>query len=68
MNTKKGFKLSSQGRIASAVSLALVLPMLSVTALADNIRPVGQTSVSKVGDVDVVNIANPNAKGQRPFS
>ena len=63
MNTKKGFKLSSQGRIASAVSLALVLPMLSVTALADNIRPVGQTSVSKVGEVDVINIANPNAKG-----
>ncbi len=61
--TKKGFKLSSQGRIASAVSMALVLPMLSVAALADNIRPVGDTSVSQVGNVDVVNIANPNSQG-----
>lgn len=63
MNTKKGFKLSPQGRIASAVSMALVLPMLSVAALADNIRPVGDTSVSQVGKVDVVNIANPNSQG-----
>lgn len=61
--TKKGFKLSSQGRIASAVSMALVLPMLSVAALADNIKPVGDTSVSQVGNVDVVNIANPNSQG-----
>lgn len=60
---KQGFKLSPQGRIASAVSMALVLPMLSVTALADNIRPVGDTSVSQVGKVDVVNITNPNSQG-----
>lgn len=63
MINKKGFKLSSQGRIASAVSMALVLPMLSMAALADNIKPVGETSVSQVGQVDVVNIVNPNSKG-----
>ncbi|WP_296402421.1 hemagglutinin repeat-containing protein [Psychrobacter sp.] len=63
MNTIYSFKLSSQGRIATAISLAIVLPMVSVAALADNIKPVGNTSVSQVGGVDVVNIANPNAKG-----
>ncbi|WP_019673510.1 two-partner secretion domain-containing protein [Psychrobacter lutiphocae] len=63
MNTKQTFKLSPQGRIASAVSMALVLPFMSVAALADNIRPIGDTTVSQVGKVDVVNIANPNAKG-----
>ncbi|AWT49941.1 hypothetical protein DLE54_10785 [Psychrobacter sp. YP14] len=63
MNHTQAFRLSPQGRIASAVSMALVLPFMSVSALADNIKPVGETSVSQVGNVDVVNIANPNSKG-----
>lgn len=59
----KSFKLSRQGRIASAVSMALVLPFISGAAIADDITPVGDTTVSKVGNVDVVNIANPNGQG-----
>lgn len=63
MLTIQSFKLSPQGRIASAVSIALVMPFTIAPAAADNIKPIGQTSVSQVGNVDVVNIATPNGNG-----
>lgn len=59
----QSFKLSPQGRIASAVSIALVLPFTAAPAVAANITPVGDTTVSQVGKVDVVNIAKPNNNG-----
>lgn len=57
------FKLSKQGRIASTISIAMVLPLVSMSAFAGSIRPTGETTVNQVNQVDVVNIAAPNSKG-----
>lgn len=61
--TTHSFKLSPQGRIASAVSMALVLPFIATTAMAAGINAIGDTSVSQVGNVDVIDIAKPNGNG-----
>lgn len=63
MLTIQTFKLSPQGRIASAVTIALVMPLTMISANAANITPTGQTTVSQVNNIDVVNIAAPNNNG-----